>query len=236
MRTLIRLTAAIVLMTGGAGNATAQGSNGNIALLLCDISASSVPTVRSLHTGNPGFCDGSSNLDFCEAVDGIEEGQSCAEALAPLLAAGGAFLAPPVAVPLPHPSELLLIREDDALAILGRGVAPSTPTTDLLFVLQGNDVRLVGCDVSGLEPIVTFEQPEPDEPSEGTPCAEVVVRDFDPKSKAHIVPSAGSSQTRIWGDPHVDLTPSSDEPASTDPPPAHGVLVVYTITVENSGP
>ena len=54
MRTLIALTAAIASMTGGTGNATAQGWNGNIALLLCDISASSEPTVRGLHTGNPG--------------------------------------------------------------------------------------------------------------------------------------------------------------------------------------
>ena len=176
-----------------------------IALLRCDLPGSAAPTVRSVHTGNPAFCDDSSNIEFCDAVASIATGQSCAQALAPLLAAGGT-LAEPVVVPAGRPEPGLpgvVIFSD-----INNNAALSRRGSDVIFGLRGDGVIMVGCDLQGTEPVATFEQPAPEEPSAGAPCADVLVRGFDVIEKPQIDPVT-RPHTRIWGDPHV-LTTSDD--------------------------
>jgi hypothetical protein len=201
----------------------------DVAILSCDVGADG-PLVHGLQTADTGFCDDGSHLDYCAAVDAIAAGQPCAGALSSLLEVGASLIGTPAAVPAVDRSSLLILREADVLAI-ARDPASRSGSNDLLFGLRGDgEPRLLACDFSRPEPVVTFEQPEPAESSVGEACATALVRGWDASQKVQIEPVARS----VVGFGTFSFAKRMPRTASDDPllilP---GNRVVYTIVVPN---
>jgi hypothetical protein len=202
---------------------------GDVAILSCDASADE-PVVHALQTADTGLCDGGSHPHYCAAVEAIAVGEPCAGALAFLLEGGASLVGTPAVVPAVDRSGLLNLREDDVLAI-AQDAAPQADSTDLLFGLRGGgELRLLACDFSRREPVVTFEQPEPEESSVGEACAAAIARGWDASKKVRIEPVARS----VVGFGTFSIKKRMPRTGAADPVVVvPGDRIVYTVVVSN---